>query len=95
MIFSLRRRQARVALDDGGIDPALLLSLRDGFYAGSHDSSSALIRAARDEVINTLKQRYGQTDSNLMGDHTVVYQFGMQNGRQLEPAGSGDFDGAV
>ena len=69
MIFRLRRRQARVALDDGGIDPALLLNMRDGFYAGSHDSSSALVRAARDKVINTLKKRYGQPDGNLTGDH--------------------------
>ena len=69
MIFSLRRRQARVALDDGGIDPALFLKPRDGFYAGSDHSSPTLVRAARDKVINTLEKRYGQTDGNLMGDH--------------------------
>ena len=69
MIFRLRRRQARVALDDGGIDPALFLKPRDGFYAGSDHSGPTLVRAALDKVVEALKKWCGQTDSNLLGGH--------------------------
>jgi hypothetical protein len=48
-----------VAIDDGAVGPALLFESRDGLDAGPDGGRSALVRSARDEVIEVGRKRFG------------------------------------
>lgn len=71
MILGLCRRQARVSIDDGAINPAPLLNFCDGLDAGPHGLGSALVCTTRNEVVKPREQRFGQAHSNLVSSHTL------------------------
>ena len=86
MPFGLSRWQARVAVDDGLVDPTMLFEPSDGFDAGSDDRGSAVVSAAVDEVVKAREERRGQADSDLVGGHAQVYHLGMPFGVRITEA---------
>lgn len=78
-VFILGRRQARVAVDDGAVDPALSFKPRDGLDPSSDSRRSTLIRATRNKVVEARKKRLRQPDSNLLGGHDLSLPVGYAN----------------
>ncbi|MGH8907495.1 MAG: hypothetical protein ACRD0K_13455 [Egibacteraceae bacterium] len=68
-VFFKSGRDARVAVDDGGIDSSSTISFRERFYACPHGAGTAVVDTTFDQIVQGLEKPHRKPHRNLPCRH--------------------------